>query len=1036
MKKQINRNRKITLSILYLFGISFYSGQNIPTIKSPQTYSIEKFGNIPVSMNTGSVSYDINLFNYGDIYNGNGYNIGLRYYGTGFIPAKKSNYTGLDWSLDIGGAVSREVRGVADDFYPENSTASNVLYGYLEGMRTCNKSNNDIYNQNYSQLPSGHGGIGIKCGTNSYEIEPDKFSFNFMGNNGYFFIGNDMKPIIISDNKNLKIDISQLSSKQPLNSQLANGSKCLTKPTTIVITDEKGIKYSFGGNYENLDLSYSLQAGVQNGFSRFTITAWNLYKIEYPNTKTIEIKYRADAMNTVDRNFCVNAADVLNIKEPFQLMLDHNIIYKQEINQSNTNYSMGNLVFDGTIYWGNIATSTSGDTEGHSGTKKSFPSSVLLDGKTILTFDYQRYDKYAPIQAIPSWKLKNIVFYDIRGTNIVKEVNLDYYRNKDYFFLNSLKMFRKTLGASDYFQEYSFDYYNVDDLPYENDGKLDYWGYFNNRPMYKMIPNFTLNNATGDYTITDNTREPNPLVFSVGLLKKITYPTKGKSEFIYEPHQYSKKVDRNSASQFKSVLVQASGSVGGGRLNKIINYSNDGSQIGIKEYKYISNYSPYGTNSTSSGIMSNYYRNIDYSRTIQTPNNSVAVNTETLKVYSDNILETAMNSFPVQYSEVTEIDNNKGYTKYYFTDYNSYPDSPEFKEVYNNRTPDSDGYISYTPPNIGNVNLPYRSNNYKRGKLYKQEVYDQAFTKLKSSTTDFIDISETVPNNFATYATDRVLSKYFFKLFGGSFSPSKTISDDILNNNLLSSKSEYSYQSANGMNVSKVKSTSTDGKITETNYQYAHEKGNQKFINANIVETPLETSVLEKQNISDAGKLVSKSEVKYDNPANVYPTMALSYDLQNGTPSTEVTYDLYDGKGNLQQYTTKDGVSTTIIWGYNNTQPIAKIEGAKLSDIQQSFIDSIVNASDTDALAISNSDETSFLSVLNTFRNNLPNYQISTYTYDLSIGVRSITPPSGIREVYLYDAANRLKEIKQEFKNANGSLEYKFLKEFNYNYKN
>lgn len=1024
----MNIKNKIIALIFFTVTAPFYFGQsNIPVIKSPQTYNIEKFGNIPVSMNTGSVAYDINLFNYNDIYNGEGYNIGLRYYGTGFVPAKKSNYTGLDWSLDIGGTISREVRGVADDFYPENIASFTTLYGYLEGMRACTKTNNDIYNQNYSQLPVGNGGIGVKCGNYSYEIEPDKFSFNFMGNSGYFFIGNDMKPVIISDNKNLKIDISGLSSRQPLHPQLTNGSKCLTKPTTIIITDEKGIKYSFGGNYENLDISYSLQAGAENQLSRFTITAWNLYKIEYPNSKTIEIKYRADAMNAVDRNFCVNAADVLNIKEPFQLMLDHNIIYKQEFVETNSNYSIGNLLYSGTIDWGTTSVATSGPVEGRSGTKKSFPSSVLLDGKTILTFDYQRYDKYAPTQAIPSWKLKNIIFYDIVGANIIKEVNLDYYRHKDYFFLNSLKMFKKTPASADYFQQYSFDYYNADDLPYENDGKLDYWGYFNNRPMNRMIPNFTLNKTTGDYTITDNTREPNPSVCSVGLLKTIIYPTKGKSEFIYEPHQYSKKVDRNSTSQFKNVLIQASGSVGGGRLNKIINYSNNGSQIGIKEYKYISNYSPNGVSITSSGIMSNYYRNIDYWREIVS-NGAGNSTIEYLKAYSDNMLDTAMNSFPVQYSEVTEIDNNKGYTKYYFTDYSAYPDSPESKEVYNNRSTYPNNTFSYAPSNMGNINLPYRSNNYKRGKLYKQEIYDQNFNKLKSSNTEFIDVSEVIPNNFTTYVADRAISKYFFKLYGGSFSPGKTISDDILNSNVLSSKSEYFYQSSNGVNLSKIKSTNTDGKITETNYQYAHEKGNQKLINANIVDTPLETSVLEKQNINDAGKLVSKSEVKYDNPTNVYPSMALSYDLPNGTPSAKVIYDLYDGKGNLQQYTTENGVSVTIIWGYNNTQPIAKIEGAKLSDIQQSFIDSIVNASDTDALAGRNNDESAVLSVLNSFRNSLSNYQITTYTYDPLVGVRSITPPSGIRESYVYDSANRLEKVID----VNG----KVLKEMKYNYKN
>ncbi len=139
-------------------------------------------------------------------------------------------------------------------------------------------------------------------------------------------------------------------------------------------------------------------------------------------------------------------------------------------------------------------------------------------------------------------------------------------------------------------------------------------------------------------------------------------------------------------------------------------------------------------------------------------------------------------------------------------------------------------------------------------------------------------------------------------------------------------------------------------------------------------------------------------------------------------------YDKYDSKGNLQQYTTKDGVSTVIIWGYNGTQPIARIENAKLENIGQSFIDSIVNASNTDAAAERNNDETTLLNAFKTFKDNLSGYQITTYTYDPLIGVRSITPPSGIRENYIYDSANRLEKVVD----ANGKL----LKEFNYHYKN
>jgi len=145
--------------------------------------------------------------------------------------------------------------------------------------------------------------------------------------------------------------------------------------------------------------------------------------------------------------------------------------------------------------------------------------------------------------------------------------------------------------------------------------------------------------------------------------------------------------------------------------------------------------------------------------------------------------------------------------------------------------------------------------------------------------------------------------------------------------------------------------------------------------------------------------------------------------------SLEVTYDRYDAKGNLLQYTPKGGVPVSIIWGYNDTQPIAKIEGARYDNIVNDLITSIKHASDLDGTQGAGNNESAFLSALDLFRTNtaLSTYQITTYTYDPLIGVRSITPPSGLREYYKYDTANRLQHVED----SNGHI----VKEYQYNYK-
>ncbi|MGX9987593.1 hypothetical protein, partial [Soonwooa purpurea] len=133
----------------------------------------------------------------------------------------------------------------------------------------------------------------------------------------------------------------------------------------------------------------------------------------------------------------------------------------------------------------------------------------------------------------------------------------------------------------------------------------------------------------------------------------------------------------------------------------------------------------------------------------------------------------------------------------------------------------------------------------------------------------------------------------------------------------------------------------------------------------------------------------------------------------------KVSFGGYDDRGNLTEYTLESGIPVSIIWGYDKTKPIAKIEGAKYEDIKsKSVVIAAINASDSDFNAtLSNADqtETDLINTLDALRKDsgLSDYQITTYSYDPLVGVRSVTPPSGLREIYIYDTAQRLKEVKR-----------------------
>ncbi|MGN7706755.1 hypothetical protein [Chryseobacterium sp. 22543] len=233
--------------------------------------------------------------------------------------------------------------------------------------------------------------------------------------------------------------------------------------------------------------------------------------------------------------------------------------------------------------------------------------------------------------------------------------------------------------------------------------------------------------------------------------------------------------------------------------------------------------------------------------------------------------------------------------------------------------------------------------------------------------------------------------------------------------------------------LTRNKVTYPDNTVTETSYQYASEKGNQLLISKNMIRIPLETETKKNgETISKVESLYPISQADADTKTSglALPYQINSTDLLN-TTSKEVTYDNYDEKGNLLQYTTRDGISTVIIWGYNKTLPIAKIVGIILSEIPDVLITNVVNSSNADAVNPAN--ESALINDLVTFRKAieaLPRRtpQISTFTYDQLIGVTTITPPSGIREYYVYDTAGQLEKVI--------NMDGKVLKETKYNYKN
>jgi hypothetical protein len=376
------------------------------------------------------------------------------------------------------------------------------------------------------------------------------------------------------------------------------------------------------------------------------------------------------------------------------------------------------------------------------------------------------------------------------------------------------------------------------------------------------------------------------------------------------------------------------------------------------------------------------------------------------------------------------------------------------KTVYKFRSP-----IDFPNPDVFSTVmpiLPITNHDYLRGQMIFEKKYDANGRILSEVNNEYNTLvfekleGVKIKDNFYNNINANYYSFTFYDAFKARF-PNVLLSTPYKYFNkfgvtLPTEKRETSYFYKNGVQSSVVSTTNTayntedypinvtqgiqGGDTYISSYKYAKEKANQRLITANMLAIPLETE--SKKN----GQTLSKTETKYDNVANLFPSSELSYNILNTIASTDVSYDKYDEVGNILQYTTKEGTPVTILWGYNKTEPIAQIEGVTYDQLMAVVPSSaVVLASNEDAADASK--EGLLLDALTVFRRNsfLTDKKITTYTYDPLIGVTSITSPTGVREIYIYDSENKLKEVKVREKDSAGNYVLRTVKQFNYNYK-
>ena len=1001
--------------MLVLIYQEIMSQENI-ILPSPQTYSFVQYGDVPVNHFTGEASFTVPIYTYEDrdfkipVY--------LGYNSSGFKPTKREGIVGLDWFLNAGGTVMRTVNGEPDD---HEGNPTGILHGFYygvkesSGFRSLTKS--QIMNLTYSSSDL------LKYAYNSfYELQPDKFTFKAPGLEGSFYINND-GTVTCEGNRKFVVNITQLSI-QPYNARTLN-------PSSIVITNDKGYTYYFGGTVQNLEFDQPLTPSYKrDGFNHGglttrrktpTIIAWHLTKIVAPNGRAVVYRYRPF---TEPQDY--TASDN-----------EHYIFHKTYIYRNLTHFRKSSL---GGGITSQVATLE--DTDGHSyGATKTVYLDAIIIGDATIKFDYSNKPNkfYSDTEESSSFNQ-----YNLKLDNIRILYNNDDVRN--FFFDYETYGNRLFLGAfgENGNGEYSFTYNTSGYIfPSTITKGVDRWGFWNGRDSDRSIVPFAHFDADGNesYDSSDSTRTSSENYSKAAMLKEVVYPTGGITKFKYQSHDYSLRLERRNDHDFLPYLYNVNSNAGGVRIKEITNYKSDGQTI-LSGKKY--DYKKEGT-SLSSGVLMEWPEYYLY--TIMTAGAS-DLDLELL-ISGNNIWS---NHFPgekyIQYSEVKEspVVEDNTYTWYYYNSYETTPDLAEYSTFITNQT-----VYNHIPANLKAYSLSYpgimlTDLSDGRGKLLKIKKYgyiNNAQKKLEETSYEYTGYSDNPDLYIAAvqgtgYAAHSYKIRYAHNLL-------KKITNKIYStkdNTSVSTIKEYNYYDFGIKKM--VTEHLSNGDLLQTYYRYPFDipEGElweptcyPSMIAKNMIDYPVERIRRRNGKVADG----------YLTPYKRYGSFCIapskefilemsrlggySFDYYKGLDHKKDSrygegniYD-YDSKGNLVEYRKSGGIITYFVYGYNNLYPVAKIE----SRTSLSYLSDVRSSISNHNFTTNTSTEVNYLKSQFSSYINSPDCLVTLYTYAPLVGITSETLSNGLTTYYKYDTFGRLHLIK----NDDGEI----TDRYNYNYK-
>lgn len=1053
---------KLRIIILLLFpNLTWSQGllfDHLSSDKTPTPYTFEKNNFLGEDLSKGLIDISIPLYeiNCGGIV----VPIKITYNSGGIKVDEVSSNVGLGWNLMAGGSVIREIQDLEDH---------EIEQAWIDGFTSTN-TDKYLKTLGYHMRPEdliGQGNTGsVRTNIAKIDAAPDLFSTYAPGLVSKFYLEslNRGYPNDFENNVSTytikfldgSASLGDVVTRKRLVGLPSNGfltSKIQGFPYSpngvigqfhhgqtpidyekFVLTNSQGFEYtfdkpdftesissfssvaqfrtkeSFGVDFVDYTQSTILNAFAA-GLYRLRANNWNLTKIIEPNT-----------LNSVSFSY-------ESYNKPFMKTFSTNIRHNHIASGNSVNF-MCSMDFIPSYY----------DTHGyHSGYCPECERNVRNPKYYLKTPQNNRINEI-------NWNQGKVKFYyeldrldEINENALTKMEVLDingyviitYFFNYSYFIskenCNEWNCKRLRLDNIEILENterkviYTFEYYDDIALPKVNSLEQDFLGYYNNngveigdaleslkspilyfrpgRGKYSVLP-FPINNSneiSGNYSLLANTYS------LTGILKKIINPLGGSSEFIYENHDF----------MLDGEMIKG----GGARIKTQI--LSDGNNRRYLHYEYND------INYPSSGRLNNIPV-FGYSQA-----RDQSSDTSKFIAYTKRQNEGNSN---VIYSRVIKREVGVGFTEYNFS-------TNLDKDVEPINNPCTNCF--YLNSAFGMENY-FEDNSIFRSKLLKENVYDVNQNAMKSTTYNYspeqftdltLNFQNSHDNNYICSDSPNILNPEtynYLTLFYSSHLKSQR--------NLLTQKTITEYFE-NGSKITTenfiydnqfpfIKEHKITDQVSELKTEYFYptdvEVNSLPFISnlidLNIIENPIK-EISYVNNSLIATKQTNYNSFVFQGINSMISILPISISKSKGNNPLEDDGIVInrDVNGNITEYKSIDNIHHSIIWGYNQSKPIAIIDNMTNTQIESIFnVSSLQELSNNDSTqSINQNSEDNLRESLKVLQNNLPlNTNMTYYTYNPLIGVTSISDSNGETQYYEYDSQNRLKYIKD----ANGNI--------------